>query len=271
MYIEHNTGMDQNINSFNIRIAIGGYVVADNTWCGKFNSRTVSRLYFIEKGEGFIEYEDTKITMKPGWVYFIPAGLHCRLSCPESLSKCFFHLNAYKPDRYDMLLGCKRVSCFEIGQEAVDEVIRLYRSTNAYHILRLKEIVYRYVNMSIEEQNVADSGIVHCSELIRRALDYIEKNLSLKLTAGEIAKNLFVSESKLVKLFKSEIGVTIGKYIDDYLFDYAEHLLLNTKLSICQISEKLEFCDQFYFSRKFTVKYGKSPRAYRKEMDGFRM
>ena len=103
------------------------------------------------------------------------------------------------------------------------------------------------------------------------ALDYIEKNLSLKLTASEIAKNLFVSESKLVKLFKSEIGVTIGKYIDDYLFDYAEHLLLNTKLSIRQISEKLEFCDQFYFSLKFTVKYGKSPRTYRKEMDGFRM
>ena len=44
----------------------------------------------------------------------------------------------------------------------------------------------------------------------------------------------------------------------------AEQLLLKSDLTVLQISERFGFCDQFYFSRRFKMKYGETPQKYRK-------
>jgi AraC-like DNA-binding protein len=62
---------------------------------------------------------------------------------------------------------------------------------------------------------------------------------------------------------KKYINMALGKYIDDRILAEAERLLLNTNLSIKDISDKLGFCDQFYFCRKFTFYYGVSPIKHR--------
>ncbi|MBQ7363709.1 MAG: helix-turn-helix transcriptional regulator [Clostridia bacterium] len=55
--------------------------------------------------------------------------------------------------------------------------------------------------------------------------------------------------------------------IQDYLFSVviseASELVTNTNLPFLEISERLGFSDQFYFSRRFKQKYGLSPREYR--------
>ena len=82
----------------------------------------------------------------------------------------------------------------------------------------------------------------------------------------EIAKEMFVSPSKLRNTFKAETGITLGGYIDDMVFFRAKKLLGSKKFSVGDISTKLGFCDQFYFSRRFKEKYGKTPSKYRKEL-----
>ena len=104
------------------------------------------------------------------------------------------------------------------------------------------------------------------SPVIQKTIDYIRINLSVQLTAKEIAGQLYICESTLLKKFRKEVGVTLGSYIDDLIFFNAEKMLLKTKWSINQISETLGFCDQFYFSRRFKQKYGQTPLDYRKKL-----
>ena len=93
----------------------------------------------------------------------------------------------------------------------------------------------------------------------------IEKNPSIQLSVEKIANELFISPVTVHKIFKEEMGIPIGKYIDDYVMFNAEFEVRQGTLSIREISEKLGFCDQFYFSRRFSQKYGMSPMKYRKE------
>ena len=55
------------------------------------------------------------------------------------------------------------------------------------------------------------------------------------------------------------------KAIGDNAFDNCHKIVEVCNLSALEISERLGFCDQFYFSRRFKEKYGSSPREYRKK------
>lgn len=97
------------------------------------------------------------------------------------------------------------------------------------------------------------------------AAAYIRENLSIQLTVGELAAHAHVSESTLEKSFRAELGMTIGRYIDEEIFLRAESLLRHTDLPVSRMSEQFGFCDQFYFSRRFRAHCGLSPRQYRKQ------
>ena len=68
----------------------------------------------------------------------------------------------------------------------------------------------------------------------------------------------------MMYIFKKEIGVSVGRYIDDRLMYVAELELRRGEKSINEISDMLGFCDQFYFSRRFSQTYGIPPIKYRK-------
>ena len=93
-------------------------------------------------------------------------------------------------------------------------------------------------------------------------IEYIRENLSVKISVKELADRLYISESILAKKFRKEVGITLGKYIDKMVFYEAEKLIMQGDLTIGQISEKLGFCDQFYFSRKFKERYQETPQSY---------
>ena len=103
------------------------------------------------------------------------------------------------------------------------------------------------------------------SKLIQKSLQYINSHLSIKLHVKEIAKELFVAPRTLSKHFREEVGMSIGQYIDQRVQFEAEILLTDGDMTIEQISEKLGFCDRFYFTHKFKEKKYKTPVQYRKE------
>jgi AraC-like DNA-binding protein len=104
------------------------------------------------------------------------------------------------------------------------------------------------------------------SPLIRAAVTYIEKNLRADLTAATLAAALFVSESRLQKAFRAEMGTPLGKYVTARVLTVAEEKLRLSKHTIREISDSLGFCDRFYFSRAFSARFGVSPARYRKNV-----
>ena len=96
---------------------------------------------------------------------------------------------------------------------------------------------------------------------MRRLLaSYVHKKLNL----DELAEELHMSKSNMIRIFKKAYGVTPYEYLIEQRLETAKILLKDTKLTIKEIADKLVFFDEHYFSSIFLKKVGVRPGVYRK-------
>ena len=113
----------------------------------------------------------------------------------------------------------------------------------------------------IENNNLLNDSSITLGQLVK---DYVNNNLSKKITLTDISYNLHFSTVTLTEHFKHEFGITIMDYVMKKRMEKAEQLLETEDLSIKAISEACGFPDIEYFSRSFKSCFGISPTAWRK-------
>lgn len=94
----------------------------------------------------------------------------------------------------------------------------------------------------------------------------IEENISGDVDVNLIASNLAVSTSTLYRKMKALTGISTNEYIRKYKMQYAEHLLLEGKYSISEISFMVGMNSVAYFRRCFKAEYGEIPSEYLKKL-----
>lgn len=83
-----------------------------------------------------------------------------------------------------------------------------------------------------------------------------------------VAKQLGLSYESFRKKFREAMGVAPARFQLDARTDRAVALLYQGRHTVREISGLLGFCDEFHFSRCFKQRFGRSPRAFRKETRG---
>ena len=84
------------------------------------------------------------------------------------------------------------------------------------------------------------------------------------LRIEEIAKQIYLSNSRFSHLFKEQVGVSPGKYSKLVRMRRAAHLLSRTLLSIKEIANLSGFGSESHFFSDFKSLYGLSPSMFRK-------
>jgi len=113
-------------------------------------------------------------------------------------------------------------------------------------------------------------GIKRVSKEVSETVKYIKKNYQKNITLGMIAENVELSPSYISILFKKELQINIIDYINRVRIEKAKELLLHTHLKTYEISEKVGFNDESYFSRIFKKITGFRPIEYKKrDIDSF--
>lgn len=139
-----------------------------------------------------------------------------------------------------------------------------------------------YINKIEEQQNIIkvltlrDSAILqfteavhkitHCqySLLIRQIVQYISLHIYDSITLFDIERTFYISNASLRRRFKSEVGISIGKYIQNQKLIEAKFLLLQ-KIPPSIVSEKLKFHDQSHFVRIFKKYTGLTPLQFQNQ------
>ena len=98
---------------------------------------------------------------------------------------------------------------------------------------------------------------------IRRAMDFLERNMSRKIALADIAEAVGLSPSRLAHLFREQSGQTPQQYLEGLRMQRATELLRRTGFSIKQIAEAVGFDSQFYFSQRFKARTKQTPSAFR--------
>ncbi|MGI8556009.1 MAG: helix-turn-helix transcriptional regulator [Pyrinomonadaceae bacterium] len=81
----------------------------------------------------------------------------------------------------------------------------------------------------------------------------------------ELAAQINISSSRLRQIFKAEMKMPFGEYVQHLQMEHARELLETTFKLIKQISVAVGFHDQSHFNHAFKEKYGLSPKKYRDE------
>ncbi len=262
--IEKSEELIKTADFLDIRLRDHGYAVLQAGWKYPRTALPLSRIYFSKTDGGVIEYGNREIFVKPGYAYLLPANFRFGYRVEKTWEKLFVHFVIMRRDGYDMLTELNKICFLELGLQAVDSLMEMYSSNDTSSAFAFKYKIYETVNLMLEKENFRPKKEISYSPLVENVIDYVQSHLSVKLSIAEIAANSFISESLVSKRFKDEYGITLGKYIDDLVFFTAQNMLVETNLPISTISEKLGFCDQFYFSRRFRQFAGVSPRYYRK-------
>jgi two-component system response regulator YesN len=102
--------------------------------------------------------------------------------------------------------------------------------------------------------------------IVAMARNYLEVHFSApELALTDVAKHLRVSSSYLSKLIKQEMGYSFTDLLTQIRIEKAIRLMDDPKLRIYEISEKVGYSTQHYFSAAFKKATGVSPVKYRKE------
>jgi two-component system, response regulator YesN len=102
------------------------------------------------------------------------------------------------------------------------------------------------------------------SYLIRKAIQYIRKNLDVDLNLETISNAIDCNLYELSRQFKKETGHNISEYINIQRINEAVYIMENQNISLTDIAYMVGFNDVTYFTKVFKKVKGMPPSEYRK-------
>jgi AraC family transcriptional regulator of arabinose operon len=107
------------------------------------------------------------------------------------------------------------------------------------------------------------SNQAHLDPRIRQSLDLLCSDPKAPMPLTAVAQGCRLSVSRFSHLFSAQMGMTPVEYRERHRMANASRLLQTTTFSIKEIAAMAGFDSQFYFSRRFKMHTGRSPRAFR--------
>lgn len=101
------------------------------------------------------------------------------------------------------------------------------------------------------------------SEYVESARSIMMMHVEDGIEVEDIADELGMSYTRLLKLFRDYTGMTPYQYFLQLRIHQAKEMLHDPSLSVKEISSQLNFDNQYYFSRLFKKKTGMSPSKWR--------
>jgi len=244
-------------------------------------------LLFFKSGEGTITVNNNSYSVKPNTVTLISP---CQIHSFEGAEKMggtliFFHQDFYVEEfsflRLLNLFSCTTKltggdtckPCFYMAEKDFKKVSTLVNSIESEYdsftpsnnsatiirsllnilLLRLSE----WTNIRSENNNNSDTVLVN--ELSRLVDSYFikEHNVSFYTSAFNI------SEKHLNDICQRHFNSGLKKILKERLLQEARKLLLSSELSVSEISYKLNFDDNSYFSKVFKQETRLTPKKFR--------
>ena len=100
-------------------------------------------------------------------------------------------------------------------------------------------------------------------EVVKKVIDYIEKNLEKEIDLNNISKTIGYSKFYLNRIFTKHTGITIYKYLQNRRLTVAAEKLIKTDMPIMQIAYEAGYDTQQSFSFAFKQIYLYPPKTYR--------
>ncbi len=168
-------------------------------------------------------------------------------------------------------------------EELLDLIPSHFVSRNPSEYIKIYDkLCYNFQNVNSKEANAALlnelfflvlSNVCHSQyrdleagrehRILTETCKYVQENFHRNITIKELADNVSFSPSYFFKVFKKMANTTPAEYIISVRMSNAKQLLLESDLTMAQISDMCGFNDASYFSYYFKKSFGITPSEYR--------
>lgn len=148
------------------------------------------------------------------------------------------------------------------SREKIMNMLNLLCSDGADPFIRAAKLIELIASLDDEDsRSVPD----RTSNRMRPILKYIDEHLVELSGISDVAKEFFIAESTVYKMFHTQIGISFNKYIETRRLALAERLLREDR-SVTDACFLSGFTDCSRFIAKFKEKFGVTPLKYKKMM-----
>lgn len=146
------------------------------------------------------------------------------------------------------------------------ELINLYSENNS-DILKQKSLMLEILRLIINQFKKGNRNNDSINTVRLSAVkEYIDANYMHNISLDDIASYFSYNKYTLLRSYKHRFGETIISYCNRKRIDTSKKLLEETSLTVKEISEMLNFTDEYTFSRFFKNKCGCSPSVFRERI-----
>ena len=138
---------------------------------------------------------------------------------------------------------------------SVEEALNLYSRTYG--------LPERHLSISQELPEEEDPSSHRMGQIRENIERYIRKHYTSELSMQDVAKAMNYSEAYFCKLFKQCFKVNFSAWLNEYRVEKAKEMLLQTRMSIREISIACGYTDANYYARVFKRITGKTPSEFR--------
>lgn len=245
-----------------VNIIEQGIVYNDQSWKYKGVESPYHRIYYIASGSIVVENKEESYTLKAGDFYFIRKSTKMDYYGLSEFNMFYLHIQIPVVSD-DLFNAIDKVVKFSMTEEDVLTYKAFFEDESMASYCNGMAIIYKQLPLIFKNSSLNELPKLPTDPKHVELISDINRELSIKMTVGDMAKQCGHSISVFTRNFKLDIGISPKAYLHKQVVEHAAKLLVITDLSVKEISNQLDFKDNLYFSRFFKKHYGISPKEYR--------
>jgi AraC-like DNA-binding protein len=230
------------------------------------------QINYITQGEGIIETRAGSFEVPEGSVMIVKPDLWHRYRPlkGKGWTEHYIGFNGKTADQMVKASLLNDTSVIQIGLHeniihSFQEIFNYIKSERPGYHQVCSGLAVQIMGQIISLKKSEDFGHSALEKSIQKACLIIRDNISTNIEIENLANELDINYSLFRKAFKRYTGLSPMQYHTSLRMKQASYLLLNSDLSVKEISFNLGFCSVFYFGKLFKEKTGMTPLQYRKK------
>ncbi len=164
--------------------------------------------------------------------------------------------------------GIRCGACLKLQQPAAMETClwRLYTELTGHQQpdpVILKNIFHNWLRELMRDAQEGESRFI--PEEIRQVKQYLDQHTRQEITLQQLAEKAGMSVPHLCAQFRRCYGDSPINYLIGLRLKQARYLLLDRRLSVGEVAERVGYEDIYHFSKLFKKHFGCSPRTMRNQ------
>lgn len=214
-------------------------------------------LFLVLKGNCKVLSHDTELEVKMEEI--ICCEGHITIIPSPDCEIMGFNIDGIIAEKYSKEVETAFITSGIFSPFLPQQIVQVVENINSLSEIYISNISFEIINTLSH----GDKKAVIASQIIVDAIRLIKENYANTYGVEELAQELKISKSHLVREFDKHTGTTPGKYLTSVRIDAVKQLLTQTSLPLDAIAHQTGFSGDNYLCKAFKKATGETPMAYK--------